>query len=185
MTKTPIPDLLRQKFYDSGLETYLRITREESIVDDGSISTKPIDDLIRNSFYEADGVAYQRIITATGGDENIPVTTIACEETAAINDFVYQSGDTDDFAVVAETNTEDPSVFGLIFAKTTPTLALVMLLGAKNGYSGLVRNKNVYLGTDGKATTTPPSTGDLQILGIALSSTRILFKPILQKVRQT
>jgi len=121
------------------------------------------------------------------GDENIPVMQSACLATSDVNDFVYQSPTQDDFVLSSTSNTHDPSVFGLIESKPFPTATTcnVQLLGAREGYSGLSRNKNVYLSVTGGATTVPPTTGDLQILGLALSPTRILFKPNLQKVRLT
>lgn len=48
--------------------------------------------------------------------------------------------------------------------------------GDLDGFSGLTTGEFVYLGTNGVITQTPPTVGYLQILGVAVSSTKIIIQ---------
>jgi hypothetical protein len=65
ISKRPIADLERSKFYDDGSISFIRALIGE-VVDDGSISGRPIPDLIRNSFYDYNGNSFLRIVLANG-----------------------------------------------------------------------------------------------------------------------
>jgi len=126
-----------------------------------------------------DGVEFLATVPA-----NVLVLPRNCLITANVGDFVYPDETIDYLVTVAVNNTADPSVIGIIMSKVSPTVANVLLVGVVTGFTGLARGKLVFLGTDGKATTTKPLTGDVQILGKAVSSTEILVNPEAQKVRQ-
>jgi hypothetical protein len=96
-----------------------------------------------------------------------------CEESSSIGDLVILSLTTD-FVVETLTNNNYDSrlCVGIIREKSSPTSCQVIVIGlVENLVSGLQRGKAVWVGTDGKATTTPPTTGHLQCVGMSISST--------------
>jgi hypothetical protein len=51
--------------------------------------------------------------------------------------------------------------------------ATILLGGDLNGFSGLTIGSLIYLASNGTITQTPPTVGTLQILGVAISDTKI------------
>jgi len=111
------------------------------------------------------------------------VVDMGCDLSASVGDPVYQDVTEDNKAVKpASNNPTLPIVFGAIIEKPTPTTCKVMLTGSLQGLSGLTRSKVVYLSLTGGYTTTPPTTGSKQILGVASSSTGMFLIPNMTRV---
>lgn len=70
-------------------------------------------------------------------------------------------------------------IFGVVSSKPTGTSADVVTMGIVTGYSALVVGEPIFVATDGSPTQTPPTTGIIQQVGWAISSTSI-FVNILQ-----
>lgn len=77
--------------------------------------------------------------------------------------------------------------FAIVTEKPTGTTAKLMLMGYISGYAGLIPGRTLYLANDGTVAQTPPNSGEnryQQALGVALSDTKILFKPEFQRVKR-
>lgn len=112
------------------------------------------------------------------------VLTFDCEASASVGDIVYQDALNDTKVLVNTTNTESKPSIGVIIEKLTTTTCKVLVLGINAGYSGLSIGSKVFLDTDGTTTSTKPSTGYVQTLGIAVSATQIYFSPNATRVLQ-
>lgn len=75
-------------------------------------------------------------------------------------------------------------IFGICYAKPSATQAEVMVLGVVPGYVGLTVGAAVFISTLGVPTHTPPSSGMVQQIGFALSTTEI-FVNLLQPMRRS
>jgi hypothetical protein len=107
-----------------------------------------------------------------------------CEVTDNVGDPV--SIDASNKVIALGTNVYDDLVVGLIYQKLTPTTCVVVIGGVfKSVTTGLTPTKPIWVSTTGGLTTTKPSTGHLQILGQALSSTDMVVNINLSKVVQS
>lgn len=107
-----------------------------------------------------------------------------CEATAAVNDIVHQDSINDTKVIVNTNNTEVKPSIGVIIEKVTSTRCKVLILGIQAGYTGLSIGSKIFLDTNGTPTSTKPSTGYVQTLGIAVSATQIYFTPNATRVLQ-
>jgi hypothetical protein len=92
-----------------------------------------------------------------------------------------------DLVVTCEDNLNINPAFAIVTEKPTPTTAKLMLMGYISGYSGLIPGRTLYLANDGSIAQIPPNSGEnryQQALGVALSETKILFKPEFQRLRR-
>jgi hypothetical protein len=103
------------------------------------------------------------------------VVAMSCDSSAAVGDLVYQDSVQPTKAVVATNNTTVNQVIGAIYSKGTPTTCKVITQGLIDVYSGLSVGGRVFLSTAGTLTQTPPSTGYVHNLGLAVSSSSVLF----------
>lgn len=123
-----------------------------------------------------------KVDAASAGEVLVP---LFCSLTATAQDLVILSQDSDNTVDSIYSNNYAGLSIGLIHSKTSATECLVQVSGSREGFTGLARGKMVYIGLDGQPTTTPPETGGLQIIGMALSNTRILLDFNKQKVIQS
>lgn len=105
------------------------------------------------------------------------VINFQCDAGANVGDFVYQSSAADNKVTSITDNTLVNQTIGIIDSKPQATVASVLILGSKDGFSGLTRGDRIFISTSGTATTTKPTTGYLHNIGVALSATEILFIP--------
>lgn len=107
-----------------------------------------------------------------------------CTEDEIVGDLVVFSLTVDYTVERLTSNSYDSRlVVGIINEKPTPTTAIVIVLGIVTGLaSGLDRGRAVFVGTDGKPTTTVPTTGDRQIVGMALSATDFVVRVDVNKI---
>lgn len=107
---------------------------------------------------------------------------------AAIGDLIVPSDVVAESVKAIADNTYDNVVFGVIVGFETPTRVQVLVSGKLKGITyqlgGLTFGKALYVGTNGKFTTTPPLTGNLQAMGIALKSDSIFLLPSITKVQR-
>jgi len=111
------------------------------------------------------------------------VKTMDCLAGAAVNDWVYQSAATDNFAVVATDNANSQPVIGIIKAKPTAITADVLLFGI---YTGLTISSRgtFWLGTSGTVTTAMAATGHIQVLGQSFGNNEIHVKPEYHRLKR-
>lgn len=111
------------------------------------------------------------------------IKTMDCLAGLAVNDWVYQSTSTDNFAVKATDNTNIQPVIGIVKAKPTSVTADVLLFGI---YSGLTISSRgtFWLGTSGTHTTSIASTGYIQVLGQSFGNNEIHVKPEYHRLRR-
>jgi len=113
------------------------------------------------------------------------IETYICETHAEVGDVVYFSDDTNS-KVEINTNNEViyPSV-GIIIEKITTTNCRVLMFGeCDTTYSGLVKGKKVFLDTDGTPTSTPPTEGYVQCLGVCYGEDKLFVKPSVERVKR-
>lgn len=112
--------------------------------------------------------------------------TFDCSPATAIGDLVVPSLTSIETVEPINSNYYDNLVFGVVVAKPTATRATVLVSGKLSGgayqLSGLTFGKCLYISSLGKLTTTPPATGHLQALGIALKSDVVFLLPSMTKV---
>lgn len=71
-------------------------------------------------------------------------------------------------------NTIESETLGITkFSAGANSTANILFAGELNGFSGLITGESIYLGVSGIITQTPPTAGYLQVLGVAISSTKI------------
>ena len=113
------------------------------------------------------------------------VESRSCLATADVGDLVVESETFVDRVDVAEDNLDIRPVFAIIIEKTSETTCTILLLGQVGGFSGLVKSRKVFLDVDGSITSTPPTTGYMQSLGVAKEDSVVDFRPNMQRVRRT
>jgi len=106
-----------------------------------------------------------------------------CDISAVIGDVVVPSTITENKVESLSSNTYSNLAFGIIIKKITTTTCEVLISGKlTDGFSGLAFGKPIYVGTDGKVTTTVPTINSLQKIGLAIKSDEIFLLPSLEKV---
>ena len=94
---------------------------------------------------------------------------------------MYQSSSTNNRAVTAADNTNLEPVIGIVLDKPTTTTCTVILHGI---YALSVSRGKFYLGAGGSATTTGPTTGFLQSLGVSFGNGDIFINPEYNRVKR-
>ena len=105
-----------------------------------------------------------------------------CDPSVAVGDLVRPSETVEDEVVAVSSNVYPNIVFGVVINKPTSTSCEVLISGKLDGYSGLAFGKVIWAGTSGEVTTTKPTTGHQQKLGIAIKSDTIFLFPSTEKV---
>ena len=108
-----------------------------------------------------------------------------CLATTAVHDPVYQDPGTAGRVLSNTDNTEVEITIGVVIEKPTTTTCKVLVLGLEDGFSGQSIGDKVFLSTSGGLTNTAPSTGYQQVLGVAITTTQILFTPNSTRVLKT
>ena len=107
-----------------------------------------------------------------------------CEASTQVNDIVYQDSLNANKVLSNINNTRVNASIGVVVRKPTTTTCVVLVLGINDGYTGLSIGSKIFLATDGTTTTTKPTSGYLQTLGTAVSTTQVFFLPNNQRVLQ-
>lgn len=80
------------------------------------------------------------------------------------------------------------AVFGIVIEIVSPTRVKILisgkLVGSQYQLNGLTFGKSLFVSSTGKLTTTPPATGPLQKLGIALKGDTIFLLPSLDLINR-
>ena len=118
-----------------------------------------------------------------------------CTAAELVGDSVYFS---DDYSAgTYQVRTADPRdllkipAFGIITLKTSPTTCRVQWIGeVKDTYTGLTRNKTLFVGPDGRLSETPPTPlvagyAMVQSMGVAMSSDIVLLVPSFSMTKRT
>lgn len=105
------------------------------------------------------------------------VIPFSCDSSLAVGDLVFESSSVDKKVEKAVDNFGVPQVFGICVEKPDTTTAKILILGIATGFTGLTRGGRIFLSATGSLTTTKPSTGYLHNLGVAVSSTEVMFIP--------
>lgn len=106
-----------------------------------------------------------------------------------VGSVVVPSSALQDTVRAIDTNYNYPSAaFGVVTEIVSPTRCKVLISGKLSGsiyqLAGLTFGKTVFIGADGKLTTTPPASGPLQKMGIALKSDSIFLLPNLDIINR-
>lgn len=110
------------------------------------------------------------------------VETRFCLASAAVGDLVVESETIVNRVDVVTDNTDVRPVFAVIIEKLSDTECVILLLGQIGGFSGLTKGRKVFLSTTGTFTSTPPTTGYMQSLGVAKEDSIVDFRPNMQRV---
>ena len=114
----------------------------------------------------------QSAIEEAGGQSLVLFT---CDAGLAVGDLVVASTAVDGKAVGITDNLYPYVVVGVAAVKPTTTSVRVRMLGRQSGFSGLTRGATVFVSPSGLPSTSVPATGNIQVLGVAVSATEILF----------
>lgn len=106
---------------------------------------------------------------------NLVQATFDCDASAAVGDLVIQSTTTDNKVDVISSNVYDGLVIGVVVEKLSDTRCNIRWSGLTATATGLTRNKAVFVSLTGTPTTSVPTTGHLQSIGTAVSSTEYLL----------
>ena len=117
-------------------------------------------------------------------ENNLVTDTRICLASAQIGDLVVESEVLVDRVDVVGDNTDVRPVFAIIIDKLSDTECVILLLGVIGGFSGLTKGRKIFLSTSGGLTSTPPSTGYMQSLGVAKEASIIDFFPNMQRVKR-
>lgn len=111
------------------------------------------------------------------------IHTFNCEASLAIGDLVYIDPTDENKVLKPSDNTEESPVIGVCYAKSGDTVARILILGVQNGFTGLTSGSKIFLSASGGTSHSRPGSGGYEhILGVAVSSTEILFVPNMQRV---
>lgn len=105
------------------------------------------------------------------------INDIDCSPLVNVLDLVVFSGGT---LVTVNDNTDasvPEGIVGLVFAKSSITKADILLAGRVDGLFGLVPGSAVFVGPTGDFQSGMPLTGNVQLLGFAISPTSMVFEP--------
>lgn len=105
-----------------------------------------------------------------------------CSVSDSVGDLVVESETVVNGVDAVSNNTDIRPVFGIIISKQSDTICNVLIVGTVGGFSGLIKARKVFLGTDGTPTSTVVTTGYLQCLGNARDVDTIDFNPQLNRV---
>jgi len=108
-----------------------------------------------------------------------------CTIAEAIGDPVVFSTSGDNVVERLTSNSYDSRlVIGVISEKLTPTTCIVVTMGIlENIATGLSRGLPLWVSPTGSITTTRPLTGDLQVLGNAISPESVAINIEMRKVK--
>lgn len=108
-----------------------------------------------------------------------------CYETSQVGDVVAITPLLTDHVTSLTTNVYQNLALGVIIRKPSDTVATVLISGKLDdsayGLMGLTAAQPAFIGTDGRMTTTPPSSGHRQIMGLAISASRMVLIPSMTK----
>jgi hypothetical protein len=107
-----------------------------------------------------------------------------CDPSIVIGDLVEESLTTPNKVEKCVNNTSIAPCIGIVESKPSSTTCVVKQYGIQAGFSGLVQGKHVFLSLTGGLTNTPPTTGYLQIIGVATSPTEILVNVQILRVQR-
>lgn len=105
-----------------------------------------------------------------------------CLASVAVGDLAIADPSNADTILAISTNVYDDIVFGLVIEKPSSTTCEVLFSGKVNSLSGLSLGKVVWVSASGVPTTTKPTTGHQQKLGVAIKSDSMYLSPSLEKV---
>jgi len=115
---------------------------------------------------------------------NYVVETRTCLASASVGELVVESEVFVNRVDTVTDNNDLRPVFAVIIEKTSATDCVILLLGQIAGFSGLTKGHKVFLSETGSFTSTPPTTGYLQSLGVAKEDSIVDFRPNLQRVKR-
>lgn len=124
-----------------------------------------------------------RIIhVGTDNDESLRIVKIFdCDSSTLVGQPVILSNSEVNKVVVTNNNIDSMPVFGIIEYKITATTCKVITHGYSDvTFDGLVKNKNIFLSSEGTLTQEVPSTGYMQLLGIAYEDNKMYVNINLQ-----
>jgi hypothetical protein len=107
-----------------------------------------------------------------------------CDSSITVGDFVLESLTIPNKVEKCIDNTSIAPCIGVVVSKPSPTKCVVKQYGLQAGFTGLVQGRHVFLNIDGTPTSTSPTTGYLQILGVATSSNQILINVQILRVKR-
>lgn len=107
--------------------------------------------------------------------------TLDCAVGVAVDDWVYQSTTTDNFAITATDNSPTKGVNGIVLSKPTTTTCEVMFLGIT---TLAVARGEMFLDASGQASNIAPATGYLQRLGISFGDGQVLIRPDWTRIKR-
>jgi len=120
----------------------------------------------------------------SGGDGGTPTQTYNCDGTLIVGDLVYLSSVLQSYVLKAENNKTENPVIGIVVKVSSANTVEVSHLGFFNVNTTLSMGHKVYVGADGYFTSDVLDTGYVQVLGVAISETRVYLNPELRRCQR-
>ncbi|MEO5348881.1 MAG: hypothetical protein H7836_04470 [Magnetococcus sp. YQC-3] len=113
-------------------------------------------------------------ITFSGADT---IDNLSCDPSVVVGDLCVYSGATL-VKPASNLNAIIPyGIVGIAYAKPTLTTVNILLTGKVSGLFGLTQGLPLFISSLGDFTHSNPATGNVQMLGFAISTTEIAFRP--------
>jgi hypothetical protein len=113
------------------------------------------------------------------------IKTFTTDLTTQPGDLVRVNGNNTVTVIADNSSGEVPNgIFGVGYSKPTTTSIEVLFCGINGGYSGLTAGAPVFISVMGVPTHTVPTTGMVQQIGFAVSSSEIFFN-LMQALRRS
>jgi hypothetical protein len=108
----------------------------------------------------------------------------SCTAAETVGDIVF-FGSIDDTVERNTDNREQAPSVGIIIEKDGDTECIVQTYGpCLQTFTGLAKNKKVFLGTDGKPTTAKPGNGYIQAIGYTYAEEKLFINPSVDRIKQ-
>jgi len=122
--------------------------------------------------------------TATASSAPKLLVTFTTDAGTLVGDLLVVTGDNTVEKISDNFSTTIPNgIFGIGYFKPTVTTIQVIFIGIVDGYAGFTTGFPLFVSTTGTPTHTPPTTGIVQQIGFAVSSTE-LFVTLMQAIRR-
>jgi hypothetical protein len=118
--------------------------------------------------------ANEIVIAFTGSDT---IDNVTCDASVAVGDLAVFVGGTI-YKPTSNLNSIIPyGIAGVVMAKASPTECSILASGEVLGFFGLTPGLPLFIDSTGGYTHSCPATGNVQQLGFAIDSSRIVFNP--------
>lgn len=112
------------------------------------------------------------------------VATFATDAGTVVGNLVRVNGANSVTKITTNSSATIPNgIFGIVTAKPSALVADVVFIGIQGGYAGFTTGQPLFISTGGVPTHTVPTTGVVQQIGFAVSTTELFIQLMLPTIR--